>query len=100
MVWQLVRQLVYTMFITYNHDSFHLWWKENFVKHQKVSKYYGQDCSFLSKRTEELIMFIFQVLNLISLLLPRNGNLRMDISIKPDRFLKFIATLCMWVNYN
>ena len=45
-------------------------------------------------------MFIFQVLNLISLLLPRNGNLRMDISIKPDRFLKFIATLCMWVNYN
>ena len=33
------------MFITNNHDSFHLWWKENLVKHQKVSKCYDQDCS-------------------------------------------------------
>ena len=38
-------QLAYTMFITNNHDSFHLWWHENFVKHQNVSKYYDQDCS-------------------------------------------------------
>ena len=29
-----LRQLVYTMFITNNHVSFHLWWQENFVKHQ------------------------------------------------------------------
>ena len=41
-----MRQLVYTLFITNNHDSFHLWWKENLVKHQKVLKYYGQDCRF------------------------------------------------------
>ena len=33
------------MFITNNNDSFHLRWKENLVKHQKVSKYYDQDCS-------------------------------------------------------
>ena len=33
------------MFITNNHDSFHLWWHENFVKHQNVSKYYDQDYS-------------------------------------------------------
>ena len=33
------------MFITNNHDSFQLWWKENFIKHEKVSKYYGQDCN-------------------------------------------------------
>ena len=32
------------MFITNNHDSFHLWWHENFVSHQNVSKDYGQDC--------------------------------------------------------
>ena len=44
-VQQLVRQLVFTMFITNNHNSFHLWWKKNLVKHQKVSKYYDQDCS-------------------------------------------------------
>ena len=40
-----MRQLAYAMFITNNHNEFHLWWKENLVKHQKVSKYYDQDCS-------------------------------------------------------
>ena len=44
MVWQFVRQLVYTIFITNNYNSFHLWWKENLVKHQIVWKYYDQDC--------------------------------------------------------
>ena len=33
------------MFITNNHDSFNLYWKENLVKHQKVSKYYDLDFS-------------------------------------------------------
>ena len=33
------------MFISNNSTSFHLWCKENFVKHQKVSKYYENDCS-------------------------------------------------------
>ena len=39
-IWQIVRQLVYTMFISNNCISLHLWWKENLVKHRKVSKYY------------------------------------------------------------
>ena len=43
---QFVRQLVYTMYIIDNGASFYLWWKENLVKHQKVSKYYENDCSF------------------------------------------------------
>ena len=34
-----MRQLVYTMFIGNNRASFHLWWKESSVNHQKVSKY-------------------------------------------------------------
>ena len=39
------------MFITNNHASFHLWWDENFVKHQNVSKYYDQDCrAWLARR--------------------------------------------------
>ena len=38
---------VYTMFITNNHASFHLWWKENLAKHQKASKYYENDCRYL-----------------------------------------------------
>ena len=42
---QPVRQLVYAMFISNNRPSFHLWWKENLVKHRKVWKYYETDCS-------------------------------------------------------
>ena len=41
---KLVGQIAYTMFITGNHASFHLWWKENLVKNQKVSKYYIRGC--------------------------------------------------------
>ena len=41
---QLVRQLLNTMFISNNRPSLHLWWKENLVKHRKVSKYYETDC--------------------------------------------------------
>ena len=32
-------QQLYAMFINNNRASFHLWRKENLVKHQKVSKY-------------------------------------------------------------
>ena len=38
-------QLVYAMFITNNHSSFHFWWKKNLVKNQNFSKYYDQDSS-------------------------------------------------------
>ena len=34
------------MLITNNSASFHLWEKENLVKHQKVSKYYENDCGY------------------------------------------------------
>ena len=37
-------QLVYTMFVTNNHTSFHLWWKENLLNHQNVPKYYENNC--------------------------------------------------------
>ena len=46
LVQKKVRQLVNTMFITNNRASFHLRWKETLVKHQKVSKYYENDCRF------------------------------------------------------
>ena len=42
-----MRKLVYTIFITNNHASFHSRWKENLVKYQKVSKYYENDYSFV-----------------------------------------------------
>ena len=31
-------------FDTNNHVSHHLWWKENFLNHQKVSSHYEQNC--------------------------------------------------------
>ena len=33
------------IYITSNLDLFHLWGKENLVKHEKVSKYYDHDCT-------------------------------------------------------
>ena len=38
-----MRQLVQAMFLSNNGPSFHLWSKENLVKHRKVSKYYETD---------------------------------------------------------
>ena len=40
-----MRLLVYTIFITNNHELFHLWWKKNLLNHQKFSKYYKRCCS-------------------------------------------------------
>ena len=39
-----MRKHVRTMFVSNNGPSFHLWWKENLVKHREVSKYYETDC--------------------------------------------------------
>ena len=55
---QLVRQLVYTVFISNNRASFHLWWKQNLVKHQKVSKYYENDFCFLIFLSIEFNLFV------------------------------------------
>ena len=35
------------MFISNNRPSFHLWLKENLVKHPEVSKYYQADCNLV-----------------------------------------------------
>ena len=39
----------YSNFITDKHASFHLWWKENLLNYQKVSKYYEHDCKYWGK---------------------------------------------------
>ena len=46
------------MCISNNRPSFPLWWKENLVKHRKVSKYYETDCGYI------LTYFIKSVRNL------------------------------------
>ena len=56
-------QLMYVMFINNNRTSFHLWWKGNLIKHQKVSKYYENDC---------LWNFISLFMSLLSALIVKN----------------------------
>ena len=54
-----MRQLGYTMFISYNRSPFHFWWKEHLIKHQKVSKYYENDCScFWVKLSLDIVLLI------------------------------------------
>ena len=43
-------------FITNNLASFHLRCKENLVKHQKVSKYYDNDCRYRSESRKTYIL--------------------------------------------
>ena len=43
-VQQVLRHLVYPIFICKNPTSSHLKWKENFIKHQKVWCYWEVDC--------------------------------------------------------
>ena len=50
------------MFITDNRSLFHWWWKENLVKHQKVSKYYENDFSYgLENSSFVIFLFLFKV---------------------------------------
>ena len=37
--------------------SFHLWWKENLVKHRKFAKYYETDCSFQQFLLKKMLVF-------------------------------------------
>ena len=52
-----MRQLVYILFITNNCASFHLWWKENLVKHQKVLQYYFHDRRYVASLLCNILYF-------------------------------------------
>ena len=45
-------------FVTNNHVLFHLWWKENLLNHQKVSKYYEHDCGLSTEFSSVLKWFL------------------------------------------
>ena len=45
------------MFINNNHALFHWWWKENLSKHQKILKYYENDCRLILQK-QPLEMFL------------------------------------------
>ena len=54
-------QLLYTMFIGNDRASFHFWAQEHLLKHQRVSKYYHNEClqnvlsHFMSLFTAKLV---------------------------------------------
>ena len=75
---QLVRQLVYTMFVRNNRASFHLRWKKNLVNHGKVPKYCETDC--------------LQNFVLISMLLLR-GKIVKNSHIKAEFFFIFLKSI-------
>ena len=58
-----MRQLVHTMFLSNNGPSFHLWWKENLVKHREVSKYYETDCGLSHLRDHKFKHNFLDTLN-------------------------------------
>ena len=58
-----MRQLVYTILISNNRPSFHLWWKENLGKLQQVSKYYEKDC---------LQIFLLLLMSLLKIKIVKN----------------------------
>ena len=69
---QLGNQLVYTMFVTNNWALFHLWWKEDLVKHQKVSKYYENDC---------LQNFLLLFMSLLTASIVKTVKFRMEFTL-------------------
>ena len=52
-----MRQLAYAIIIN-NHALFHLWWKENLVKNEKVSKYCDYFYSNISKETTKDTFYV------------------------------------------
>ena len=55
-----MRQLEYTMCISNNRTSFHLWWKEDLAKHWKVSKY-ETDCRYQISAQTDNFDFLDQI---------------------------------------
>ena len=51
-----MRELVYTILISNNRPSFHLWWNESLGKLQQVSKYAQKDC---------LLIFLLLLMSLL-----------------------------------
>ena len=98
-------QLVYTMFIINNCASFHLCWKENLVKHQKVSKYYENDCGFCVSGTlgiNRLIITIHRLFILGKSIFSLFSRMKKDQNLKWKQKIKRCgspSTLLQWVTF-
>ena len=76
-----MRQLLYAMFMSNNNRiSFHWWQKEDVVNHQKVSKYYENDC---------LQHFLLLFMSLLTAIIVKNSHISARIwFIFPKNVLK------------
>ena len=62
------------MLISNNRPSFHLWGKKNLVKHQKVSKYYENDCSLKVNSVSKLDLRYYQKIRFLVKVLRNSMN--------------------------
>ena len=67
-----MRHFVYNMLISNNRASFHLWWKDNLLKHQKVSECYE---SGWESGPSPQICFIFKIFRVQSCLMGAYSSL-------------------------
>ena len=49
--------MIFPNFLSNNHASFHLWWKDILVKHQNVSEYYENDCRLHDTHLKNRVQF-------------------------------------------
>ena len=57
-IWQLVSQLVFTIFTSNNHVPFHLLWKKHLVRHLQVPKYCEYGCKFQKWHSWAMVLLI------------------------------------------
>ena len=94
-----MRQLVCIMFITNNRASFHLWWNQNLVKHQKVWKYYRNDSrsrSLIITCFHDLIDTLLQIFSKKTTWLKPRSTLTKFLQI--DRETTFVKPSCPYPN--
>ena len=64
--WATCKATLIYEFITNNQASFHLWWNENLLNHEKVLQYYEHDC---------LKGFLLLFMSLLRALIVRNSHI-------------------------
>ena len=57
-VWQLVSELIFTIFITNHHVPFFLLWQKRLVRYLQVPKYYEHGCKFQKWHSWVMVLLI------------------------------------------
>ena len=86
-------------FVTNNHVSFHLWWKESLLNLQKISKYYEHDYSAKFSFAFYLIIFLDKTWKVFDTnLAPQWKNWESSYQVRQilATFCKVVALILSW----